>query len=318
MKGRRIAVLGDPVLDVYLYGSSDRVSREAPVLIVKEERRELRLGGAANTAHNLAALGARPTLVGLVGGDDDGRALARLAEERAITPRFVARRAGWTVTKTRILAGGLHTRKQQMLRIDREPESRLDAADADAIRAAAIDAVSASEAVVISDYGDGSLTATWIDLAKRAKASGKIVVVDSRYALASYRGVTAVVPNEPEAEAALGVALSTAEDALAAAQRLTGTLDLDATLLTRGREGMAVAERGHQPLPIDAHGGHEAVDVTGAGDTVAAVFTLALSAGAPVLDAAILANCAASRVVLEVGAAVCSPESLIAAIGELA
>ncbi len=319
MAGRRVAVAGDPVLDVYLYGSSDRISREAPVLIVKEESREGRLGGAANTAANLAALGARASLIGLIGDDEDGRTLRGLATARGIdAAELLPRRHGWTVTKTRVLAGGLHTRKQQMLRIDREPYASLDPEDAERVRAAALAAFDGIDALIVSDYGDGSLTPIWIEVAQAAAAAGKIVIVDSRYALRSYSGVTAVVPNEPEAEAALNTRLSSAERAAAAAVQLCEELQLSATLLTRGREGMAIAERGKVPVLLPAFGGHEAVDVTGAGDTVAAVFALALAAGAEVLDAAALANCAASIVVRQIGAATCAPDELIEALGDSA
>lgn len=308
-----MAVVGDPVLDVYLYGSTDRISREAPVVIVKEESRELRLGGAANTAANLAALGAETSLIGLLGDDEHGRALADLATDHGIGVRdLVKKQSGWTVTKTRILAGGLHTRKQQMIRVDREADGQLDPKDRTALKRAAEAAAERSDALIVSDYGDGSLTATWVEVAKEAAAKGKIVVVDSRYALTAFRGVTAVVPNEPEVEAALGVRLTSAEAAREAAVRLTETLDLKSTLLTRGREGMAVAERGQAAVLLPAHGGHEALDVTGAGDTVAATFALALAAGASVVDAAIVANCAGSIVVTKLGAATCSPEELAA------
>jgi rfaE bifunctional protein kinase chain/domain len=184
------------------------------------------------------------------------------------------------------------------------------------VREAAMASFAELDALIVSDYGDGSLTKTWIEVAKAASAAGKIVIVDSRYALRSYAGVTAVVPNEPEAEAALGIKLTSAHEAAEAAVRLCQELSLSATLLTRGREGMVIAERGKAPLLLAAHGGHEAVDVTGAGDTVAAAFALALSAGGSVADAATLANCAASIVVQQIGAATCSPEELIATLGD--
>lgn len=316
-EGRRVAVVGDPVLDVYLYGTTHRISREAPVLIVREDGREVRLGGAANTAQNLAALGAQVSLVSLVGDDDDGRRLVEVARAKGIdTTHVLSLTAGCTVTKTRVLAGGLHTRKQQMLRIDRENEAEAAPDDELALAEAALDVITRVDALVVSDYGNGARTPLYARIAREAKKLGRIVVVDSRRALASYAGVTAVTPNEPEAEAALGVQLRTGQDAARAARRLTDELGVDATILTRGREGMAIAERGHEPVLIDAHGGHEAVDVTGAGDTVVATFTLALAAGAGIVDAAALANVAASVVVKSVGAATCSPAELDAALKE--
>lgn len=318
LRGHRVAVVGDPVLDVYLYGTTHRISREAPVLIVREEAREVRLGGAANTAWNFAALGAEISLIGLIGRDGEGAELTTLAARSGIdTSRLLARQRGCTVTKTRVLAGGLHTRKQQMLRLDRENEGAAEPGDAARVADAARAAFPQLEALVISDYGDASLTSTWVELAKDARAAGKIVVVDSRHAVTAFAGVTAVTPNEPEVEEALGLTLRSPEAALTAAARLTRELDLEATLLTRGREGMAVASRSGDPQLLAAHGGHEAVDVTGAGDTVTATFTLALTAGLPVYEAAVMANCAAAQVVKTVGTATCSPAELLAALSEV-
>ena len=311
MENKRVAVLGDPVLDVYLYGSTHRISREAPVLIVKEDDRASFLGGAANTAHNFVALGGRTSLIGLVGPDEAGRELEGLCERARIdASRLVRRSSGHTITKTRVLAGGLHTRKQQMLRIDRENDRPIDEEERERLFEAVLGALDDLDALVISDYGDASLTAVYVELAARARDADKLVVVDSRYALTSFGGVSAVTPNEPEVEEALGVRLDSSEAAESAARRLVAELDLDAALLTRGSEGMAVATRGGDVVLLPAHGGHEAVDVTGAGDTVTAAFTLGLLAGASVLDAARLANIAASEVVRVVGAATCSPEVL--------
>jgi rfaE bifunctional protein kinase chain/domain len=315
---RRVAVIGDPVLDAYLYGTTHRISREAPVLIVREDMREHRLGGAANTAANLAALGAKAQLIGLVGADEDGSRLIELARARGIDTTHMARLArGCTVTKTRILAGALHTTKQQMLRIDRENDVAPGPGDIEKMMESARAAIETAEALIISDYGDGTLTQAYAQIAQEAMRLKKIVVVDSRRALEKYAGVTAVTPNEPEAETSLKVRLRTPEDAANAAVRLTRELNVTATILTRGREGMAVAEKGKEAVLVPAHGGHEAVDVTGAGDTVTATFTLALSAGASVTDAALIANCAASIVVQSIGAATCSPDELRSTLWEL-
>jgi rfaE bifunctional protein kinase chain/domain len=317
-EGRRIAVIGDPVLDCYVYGTTHRISREAPVLIVREDARELRLGGAANTAANLAAFGARTSLVGLVGNDDDGKRLVEIAAKRSIDiSRIEKLEKGGTITKTRVLAGGLNTTKQQMLRIDRENEDDLREADVARMIAASERAIESADAVVISDYGSGRLTPSYVELAKLARARGRIVIVDSRRSMRSFAGVTALTPNEPEAEAALGITIRGPAEAAAAAARMQEELSLDAMLLTRGREGMAIAERNKAAVLIAAHGAHEAVDVTGAGDTVVATFTVALAAGASVLEAAVLANCAASVVVKSIGAATCSPAELALALADL-
>ena len=314
LANHRVLVVGDPVLDVYLNGFTDRVSREAPVLIVQEESRDLRLGGAANTAANLTSLGASVTLVGLVGADADGAALDRLVGSAGIDGRLVTRSVGATIAKTRVMAGGLHTRKQQMLRIDRENRIPPPPETLDSLLKAVRDAMIDTAAVVISDYGDPALTDLYVALAQDAQADGRVVIVDSRRALLRFEGVTAVTPNEPEVEALLGRRLSSADEAVAAARILTERLGVEATLLTRGREGMAIVSRNGEAELIAAVGG-EAVDVTGAGDTVTAAFTLGLLAEAPVADAARLANLAAAVTVQTVGAAVCTPKQLADAAG---
>lgn len=318
LAGRRVVVLGDPVLDVYLYGTTHRISREAPVLIVREDARESRLGGAANAAANLAALGGTVRFVGAAGDDQGAAELSRLCAGYGIDTRELLRvPERHTVTKTRIMAGGVHTTKQQMLRIDRENDQGPQAGVRDRLTHAAERALADADALVISEYGEGFLTELYSEIARRARAAGRIVVVDSRFSLSRYHGVTAVTPNAPEAEAATGKNLERAGDAARGAEELRARMDLEAVVLTRGREGMAVAERGSPTALISAHGAREAVDVTGAGDTVTATFTLALAAGATVLEAAALANCAASIAVQTIGAATVSPDELRLAVQQL-
>ena len=318
LAGRRVAVLGDPVLDAYLYGTTVRISREAPVPIVQEDAREHRLGGAANAAANLAALGASTSLVGLIGADDSAQALTALAEACGIdVEHLVTDPLLCTVTKTRVLAGALHTTKQQLLRIDRGNDQPPGNAAVAALIEATRGALRGADALIISHYGDDALTQTYATLAGEARAAGKIVVVDSRYALTQFRGVTAVTPNAPEAAAALGVSVDGAAAAAAAAEAIRRRLHVSAALLTRGREGMAVATADAATVLVPTHGAPNAVDVTGAGDTVTATFTLALTAGASTLEAAVLANCAASVTVQQVGAATCSPAALIESLRTL-
>ncbi|MBI4822326.1 MAG: bifunctional hydroxymethylpyrimidine kinase/phosphomethylpyrimidine kinase [Deltaproteobacteria bacterium] len=315
----RVTVLGDPVLDVYVYGTTLRISREAPVPIVREDGRESRLGGAANAAANLASLGAFTQLVGVV-GDDSGRAeIITLATRLGIDASgVVGVRDRRTVTKTRILAGGVHTTKQQLLRIDRENDRLLS----DRARAALAEAFEArldrADALVVSDYEAGDPPLFYAELVRRARTSPSgvpVVAVDSRFHLNTYEGVTMVTPNEPEAESALGVEIRGPKEALAAAESLRSKLRLEAAILTRGKEGMVVAsERGATNIP--RHGSPEAVDVTGAGDTVTAVVTLARAAGATFEEAAVLANLAAARVVQVVGTATCTAAELEESIAE--
>lgn len=315
MRGHRVVVVGDPVLDVYLNGFSDRVSREAPVLIVHEESRDARLGGAANTAANLASLGAEVTLVGFIGRDPEADQLSELVARSQIKSALVQRSMGCTITKTRVMAGGLNIRKQQMLRIDRENREPPTLRGLDRLRSAVRSALPNADALVISDYGDPTLTDLYVTMAENARAEGRTVVVDSRHALMRFEGVTAVTPNEPEVESILGHRLTSDQQTLEAAKTLYERLAVEAMVITRGRKGMAVVGKDEPGTLIPAVGG-DAVDVTGAGDTVTAAFTLALLAEAPVLVAAKLASHAAAVTVQQVGAAVCTPEQLAASWDE--
>lgn len=308
--GLPIAVWGHAVLDRYLFGVTDRISREAPVLIVKEESESCILGGAGNTAANLAGLGAQAWLVSPLGADREGTIVEKLCRETGIETAGLLRGATRvTETKTRILAGGLHTTRQQMLRLDRECEGPWDEAARRAFEGAARASLEIVRGVVISDYGDGHTTDLLHDLSMEARARGLPVIVDSRRRVLDYPGVSAVTPNEPEAEAALNRPLRTLDAAQAAAQELCHRLNLEAALLTRGREGMILATRNRKPLTIPALGG-DAVDVTGAGDTVAAAFAASLAAGADPVVAAHLANRAASVVVQKTGTAPIQAEAL--------
>ncbi|MEM7676917.1 MAG: PfkB family carbohydrate kinase [Myxococcota bacterium] len=309
MAGHRVVVVGEPVLDVYLNGVTERVSREAPVLIVQEESRHERLGGAANTAANLTALGADVTLVGFVGEDAEGIALADLVRTSGIRDALVCRQGGRTVTKTRVMAGSQHIRKQQMLRIDRANRAPPTTSCIDRWRDRARAALAFADALVVSDYGDPNLTELYVNLAARGRKEGKAVIVDSRHALLRFEGVTAVTPNVPEVEALLGVRLHDDERTLAAARELRHRLSTRAVVITRGQEGMAVVSEDDSDTLLPPIGG-DAVDVTGAGDTVTAAFTLAWLAGASAPTAAALANHAASITVQQVGTATCTPVQL--------
>jgi rfaE bifunctional protein kinase chain/domain len=315
--GRRILVLADLVADEFLYGSVQRVSREAPVLILEYDRTDVRLGGGGNAVHNIHTLGGVPIPVGAVGGDEQGRRLRALLRERSIAARNVTVDPDYvTPVKTRILAGGTHATKQQMVRIDKT--TRLS--EASPARAAALAAIrgygGALHGVLVSDYGFGLVTPDLVEaaiaLARRRKVP---VTVDSRHALLSFRGMTAVTPNEPEVEAALGVKIGHDQKRLEAAGRsLLRRLRVAAVLITRGSDGMALFEPGRATAHIPIHGTDQVADVTGAGDTVIAAFTLALAAGASAHEASLLANYAGGIVVMKRGTATVSAGELSRAL----
>jgi D-glycero-beta-D-manno-heptose-7-phosphate kinase len=297
-----ICVVGDFVLDQFVTGDISRVSREAPILILRHRKTESYPGGAANAVNNLADLGAKVSAVGVVGDDEGGRALLAEFRRKKVNVAGVVRSRDWiTTTKTRYLAGWTHTTEQQVLRVDREPHAVLDAETQTQIRRNARRAAAKSGAVLVSDYGLGAATP---ELVKSLKA--KCVTLDSRYRLLEYRGagVTAATPNEPEVEAAHHATIGTDTRKLEELGRRTlQHLQLDALVITRGKDGLAVFERasGAQQAVnhVSIYGSDAPVDVSGAGDTVIAVFTLALAAGATYLEAAHLANYAGGIVVMK-------------------
>jgi rfaE bifunctional protein kinase chain/domain len=293
-----IGVVGDFVLDEFVSGEISRVSREAPVLILRHRRSESYPGGAATAVNNLAELGARVLPVGVLGNDEGGRKLLDHFRRKRINVSGILRAHDWsTTTKTRYLAGWTHTTEQQVLRVDREPHANISARIEKAVARKARQVASGADAILVSDYGLGAVSPA---LAKTLKA--KHLTLDSRYRLLEYRdaGITAATPNEPEVEAAYQSRVGTDTAKLdELGQRALRDLNLEALLVTRGKDGMAVFERSRPPLHIPIYGSDAPVDVTGAGDTVIAVFTLALAAGASYLEAAHLANYAGGIVVMK-------------------
>jgi len=305
--GCRIAVVGDLIADEFIYGEIARVSREAPVLILNYDSTEVVPGGAGNAAGNVASLGGDARIAGLVGRDEAGRRLLGTLKRHQVDAQHVLRPAAYaTPTKTRILAGGIHSAKQQVVRIDR---ASADLRHADKIRSAfaahVMRAVRGAQAVIVSDYGSGLVTPALVAEIRRARASTKTpVILDTRYDLLRYRGMTACTPNESEVEHALGVRIG---DNLRVLERAGRTVlsktRAAAVLLTRGSRGMALFEPDRPTKHVPIVGSDQIADVTGAGDTVIAALTLALAAGATFEEAAHLANYAGGIVVMKRGTA---------------
>jgi rfaE bifunctional protein kinase chain/domain len=316
-RGRRILVVADLVADEFLSGRVQRVSREAPVLILEYDGTEVRLGGGANAANNIRTLHGRPLPVGVLGRDDHGRRLRALLRASGIPVSRVLTDPGYvTPVKTRILGGGVHSTRQQMVRIDKTTRLPEKSPARRQVKALLRGLRGPVDAILVSDYGFGlvgpELVQAAVALARRQRVP---VTVDSRYALLGFRGMTAVTPNEPEVEAALGITIGNDRRKLESAGRLlVRRLGVAAVLITRGSDGMALFEPGQPTLHIPIYGSDQVADVTGAGDTVIATFTLALAAGATPAEASRLANYAGGIVVMKRGTATVSAAELAAAV----
>jgi rfaE bifunctional protein kinase chain/domain len=317
---RRILVLADLVVDEFVSGDISRVSREAPVLILRHKETQLVPGGGANAVNNLADLGARVIPVGVVGDDAAGRGLLAHLRSKRIPCSGILTLRGWqTPTKTRYLAGWTHTARQQVLRVDREPSDVLPETARRELARRARRLAAQAHAVLVSDYGFGTITPALVRALKPPR--GAPLTLDSRYKLLDFRGagLTAATPNEPELEALYHQRIGNDTAALdRLGRRALRQLGLRALLVTRGKDGMALFEPGHPRVDLSVFGAQDAVDVTGAGDTVIAAFTLALAAGAGFSEAARLANYAGGIVVMKRGTATVPRAELLAALhGEI-
>ncbi len=312
-----VVVLGDFVADEFVFGEISRVSREAPVLILRQRETQTLPGGGANAANNLTDLGARVRPVAALGDDTAGNALAEYFNAKGVETGGLVRVRGWTTpAKTRFLAGFPHTARQQVLRMDREP-AELAAKQAAALVRKARQRIAGASALLISDYGYGSAGPEVLRAIRGARSWSVPATLDSRYRLHDYAGLdlTAATPNEAELEAAHHARIGTKGTQLDdLARRTMGKLGVPGLVVTRGRDGMAVFERGRAGQTLGVFGSDQAVDVTGAGDTVIAVLTLALGAGATLAEAAQLANYAGGIVVMKRGTATVTREELLGAI----
>ena len=290
-----VAVLGDLVADEFVFGEISRVSREAPVLILKHRERNIVPGGGANAIYNLAALEVNVLPVGVVGDDEAGRALLHQFRQKHIPLGGILKLKGRvTVTKTRILAGMAHTSRQQVVRVDREPADTLDRHAVRELIMGARQYARAADALLISDYGYGAASPEILNaIRSRGALDSMPVTLDSRYRLLGFQ----IGSNN-------GLLMK-------AGQALLQRMQLDSLVITRGRDGMVAFAKKRAPVEIPIHGSGQVADVTGAGDTVIATFTAALAAGASAEDAARLANIAGGIVVMKRGTATCSRQELL-------
>jgi rfaE bifunctional protein kinase chain/domain len=316
---KRIVVIGDLIADQFIYGEINRVSREAPVFILRHEHTETTPGGAGNCAMNLAALGAQVKLISVLGDDESGQTLQdKLRAARIDCADLLVSSEQRTTTKVRVLAGQIHSTRQQVIRIDYDNEPGLTAELKQKLKAAAAAATNGADAVIVSDYNYGVADPEMGAIVLEATQKKEIpILVDSRFRLSSFPGFTSATPNEDEVEKLLGAKHSDQVALETAARQLRQRLGYEALLVTRGGLGMLLVEEGADPLHIDAVGSKQPVDVTGAGDTVIATYALSLSAGASFADGARLANLAGGIVVSKRGTSTVSVDEMLSSMAQV-
>lgn len=313
LSGRKILVIGDAIADQFVYGEISRVSREAPVFILRHEHTETAPGGAANCAANLRSLGAEVALISVVGKDEPGCGLLEKLRATGVDcSGVIVSPDHRTTTKVRVLAGQAHSTRQQVIRIDYGAESGSETTFGEQLNVHITAGILNSEAVIVSDYGYGVASpATALTVRAAAHHLPVPVLVDSRFRLSSFTGFHSATPNEDELANLIGYEPADIAALESAGIELCERLNYRALLITRGGHGMMLVEPGKKPLHLDAVGPHEPVDVTGAGDTVIATYALALAAGAPFAEAAHLANLAGGIVVMKRGTATVTTQELI-------
>jgi rfaE bifunctional protein kinase chain/domain len=284
---------------------------------LKHRERTVVPGGGANAINNLAELGVNVLPVGVIGDDEVGRLLLKVFRHKRIPLSGVLKDKSYTtVTKTRILAGMTHTARQQVVRVDREPETAPNHHLRRELVLAAREYAHASDALLISDYGYGAASPAILNaIRERGRLDGVPVILDSRYRMLEYSGAIAATPNEPEVEAALGVRIGNDWSRLCSAgEQVISRMKLQSLVITRGRDGMAAFAGKHKPVDIPIFGSDQVADVTGAGDTVIATFAAAFAAGASTEEAAHLANYAGGIVVMKRGTATVTRQELLDAL----
>jgi D-beta-D-heptose 7-phosphate kinase/D-beta-D-heptose 1-phosphate adenosyltransferase len=309
IRTRKVMVIGDVMLDKYVWGSVSRISPEAPVPVVDVKEETTRLGGAANVANNIVSLGAACTVFGVTGDDGDGADLKREVESRGIDSSGMAALAGRSTTiKTRVIA-----HNQQVVRTDRESRAELTGDEEKSMIDRILGGLGDFHGAVISDYGKGVITKPLLDaLIPEARSRGMVLTVDPKEThFMNYKNVSLITPNVYEAGSAIGKRIRDEESLLEVGWEILDALKPDALLITRGESGMSLfeAERSHTHFPTVSR---QVYDVTGAGDTVITSFTLALCAGASMSEAAHLANHSAGIVIRDVGTGTVEPAELLA------
>jgi D-glycero-beta-D-manno-heptose-7-phosphate kinase len=316
---KRLVVVGDTIADKFVYGEISRVSREAPVFILRHEHTETTPGGAANCAANLAALGAKVALISVIGGDEPGRVLLDSLRTAGIDcGGVVVSSERTTTTKMRVLAGQVHSTRQQVIRIDYDSEPALAAHERAQLRQRVGEEIKQADAVVISDYNYGVVDGQMAAMARdAADQRGIPVFIDSRFRLSEFPRFTSATPNEDEIAQLSGQPLTNDLELEDLGAKLREQLGYRSLLVTRGGRGMVLFEADAKPLHIEAVGSRQPVDVTGAGDTVIATYALAIASGASFAEAARLANFAGGIVVMKRGTATVSAEELSSSISQV-
>ncbi len=305
---QKIVIVGDLVADQFLHGTIARVSREAPVFILRHDETETLAGGAANAAVNVASLGGNAVLIGVVGKDLNGNALLKtLNGSNVKCDLVVSDKSFQTTTKVRVLAGQDFAPRQQVIRIDYENHQAIDTSLQNKLNEHLISATEHAAAIIISDYNYGVANSQIAELANKIAADKKIpLLVDSRFCLQNFPKATTATPNQEEVEQILGKDF-TEQDCV----KLCKKLGYQSLLITRGNKGMILIEKDNPPLTLEAVGSKEPVDVTGAGDTVIATFALSLASGFSFSESATLANLAGGIVVMKKGTASVSLDELL-------
>lgn len=315
---KKILIIGDMVADVYLHGDIERISREAPVLVLQYNKERIIPGGATNVVHNTATMGGRVWPIGLLDHGKEGTYLREmLAAKGVVVDGFFAEEGRPTVTKTRIIAGGQATVSQQVVRIDRGLAEPILASTEQTILDYLKDVLPEMDGVVMSDYGSGTITSQIREyILAECRARGIVSIVDSRYDIRGFKHVHYVKQNEAEASAATGIHIKDEPTLLAAGDKLLRELEADGVLISRGADGMSLflADGAVHHIPVTNVS--EVFDVSGAGDTVVAVMILALAAGEDPLLAAQASNLAAGIAVRKLGTATVSADELRKAAGD--